>query len=311
MGFDPVPWAVGGGAEHSPEIARLIPFVALGGAEGVVSPGDMKVTAQTAPNGTVKVSVGACAILYKNGGQQTYLARHPSETVVSVASTGASARTDLIVAQIEDPFLTGSPYPSPANPAVGPYVAIRVLSNTSTLPAGLNAIVLARITRPANDTIVENADITDLRALVQPRTQRFVTMNGPTPEVQMVAAGGAVWPDYRPSTLVPPWATHVTVMAYIVSIGQRNGIAKGVINTTLGPSGATQFRASNVPYDLEAFTSMRHTLMVGGSGTLNPALRGTTQTLGLEASRTTGPGYLVTVAGTQVIYDVTFDEKTV
>ena len=58
MSFDSVPWFVGGGALHSPEVARLLAHAATSGAAGVVTPADLAVSALPVPGASVRVAVG-------------------------------------------------------------------------------------------------------------------------------------------------------------------------------------------------------------------------------------------------------------
>lgn len=323
--FDPVPWFVGGGAQHSPEVARLLAYSALGGAEGITTPGDLKVLSRAVPGAGVRVVVGSAAILSRaaGGGQQTYLARNPTEEPLNIAATtSAGGRSDLIVIRVEDPFMAGEPWAAPTNPLVGPYVFARVISNvpsTTTSVAQLNlgysAIELARIDIPSSTATITQAMVTDLRKLARPRQLRMVEMNGPTAEIALTSANGMYWPSFRPTVAIPTWATHVAMVTTLSSIGQRGGDATGVFTATIGAPGATQFRATNVPYDVDQLASgsvgQRHTLICGGAGALNTALRGTSQVLGVEGRLDVGPGYLITVQGSHVIFDLEFFERAV
>src|SRR5690606_29700444 len=131
MTWDAVPWFVGGGAEHSPEVARLLAYAATGGAEGIVLPTDLRVAPLSAPGSGVRVLPGAAPVRTRasGGALQTYVARLPVANTVSISATGSGAgRSDLIVARIEDPYVAGTPYQEPENPASGPYVFTRVIS---------------------------------------------------------------------------------------------------------------------------------------------------------------------------------------
>lgn len=225
MSWDSVPWFVGGGAEHSPEVARLLAFAAIGGAEGVVEPGDLKVLPLDVPSGSVRVVVGAALIRNRatGGAQQTYVARNPTEDVVSISETGsAGGRSDLIVAQIEDPNMAGEPWQDPTDPKVGPYVFTRVIPN---VPAGTtrlqdvpgyegrSAITLARVDLPASTGTVTAALITDLRKLARPRSERQVVKGTLTDKtVTLSTSSWQAFPE-KPITglVVPTWATHAAI----------------------------------------------------------------------------------------------------
>jgi hypothetical protein len=225
MSWDSVPWFVGGGAEHSPEVARLLAFAAIGGAEGIVEPGDLKVLPLDVPSGSVRVVIGAALIRNRatGGAQQTYVARNPTEDVVSISETGSSGgRSDLIVAQIEDPNMAGEPWQDPTDPKVGPYVFTRVIPN---VPAGTtrlqdvpgyegrSAITLARVDLPASTGTVTAALITDLRKLARPRSERQVVKGTLTDKtVTLSTSSWQAFPE-KPITglVIPTWATHAVI----------------------------------------------------------------------------------------------------
>ncbi len=325
MTFDPVPWLVGGGAQHSPEVARLLAYASTGGAEGIVTPGDLKVTPTGVPSSSIRVLAGAGLILSRaaGGSQQTYVARNVSEDVVSIGATGSgSGRSDLIVARIEDPFMAGEPWADPSDPKVGPYVYTRVIPNvsptTTTAPAGSSAIALARIDIPANTSTITAGMIKDLRKLALPRSSREVFMSAPAPEVPMNDTNGTVWPNFRPIVTVPSWATAAYVICTLSSIGQRGGAAQGLFTAVIGGglNGITGFRASNIGYDLDAPAAggSRHTLVVSGGFTDVRSIAGKevyVQTEARKINAAENPGYLVTVDGTQVLYDVQFYERAI
>lgn len=324
--FDPVPWLIGGGAQHSPEVARLLGYAALGGAEGTVGPGDLKVTARDVPGAGVSIVPGACSILNRSSGgdQQVYIGRNPTADPVDIAATGsASGRSDLIVVRVEDPSAAGVPWQAPTDPKVGPYIFARVIPNVpaSTVTAaqlglGHSMIALARVDIPASTAAITGGMITDLREVVASRKKRDVYMGGPTPERQLTSTTGERWPDFRPSVKVPTWATHVKIIATLTSIGHQTANTYGTLTATLGESGPSQFRSAAINYDLDLlpFAGARTTLIVAGAGRVPAALLGTVQSLGVEGTRADHfPewGVLITKPGTQVIFDVEFSEERI
>lgn len=318
MAFDN-PWAVSG-ARTGPDVARTLAYVATMGAEGVVGSGDFKVSAQGAPNGSVQIANGAGAALNLSAGgmQQTYILRNAGiENLTIAPTTAGAARSDLIVARVEDPQY--SPWQPQANVEEGPYAYYRVVSGVDKLltlaqlraQLGYACIILARIDLPVSTSYVTQTMITDLRRMFSPRTLPLVRMGGPTPGLAMQNAGGAMWPDYRPSIEVPSWATHVSIVANLVSLVQLNGNCSGVLTATLGV-GASQVRAANAGYNFDEipWSQITQSLMVGGAAPVPASMRGTTQVLGTEALRNNGSaGWLGTAAGTQVIYQVMFTEQ--
>lgn len=178
MGWDSVPWAVGGGAVHSSEIARLVTFLATGGREGVFGATDLKVTPLAVPGEGVLIAAGACAIRNRASGTayDSYVARMPTQDEVDTTPNGPSApRSDLVVARIENPYLAGEPWSVPLNIETGPYVYTRVIENVAdttknvaSLDLGYSAIALARIDFPINTGTVTAGMIKDLRSVINP-----------------------------------------------------------------------------------------------------------------------------------------------
>lgn len=321
-GFDPVPWFVGGGAEHQAEIFRTVLHIAVGGGEGVVAPTDCKVTARDPSTNQVRIAPGAVVATNRETGarSESYGGRAPLESLIDIPpASGSGARTDLIVARVEDPQYGEWPSPPSAEAAADwPYIVPRRIPSVSaaTLEAarrgklnlGYPATPLAAVKMPAGAVRVENEYVEDLRRLARPRTHNERRMSQPTPEVVMDNLLGTTWPDYAPTIEVPAWATGAYVIATLSSIGQRGGPAQGYLTVLLGNK-----RADNIVYDLDAPVTggSRHTLVVGGGWSDIRTLAGAVQSLHLEARKLfpeLSNGNLVTVEGTQVIYDVQFYE---
>lgn len=324
--WDSVPWFIGGGAQHSPEVARLLGYAATSGAEGIVTPGDLKVQALDVPGGSVRVAPGAGLILNRatGGDSQSYVARLPSEDVVEIAATGSGAgRSDLIVAQIEDPFMAGEPWQDPADPTVGPYVFTRVIANvpagTTSLQevsgyGGRSAIALARIDLPASTGTVTGAMITDLRKVARPRSLQ-VTLQansagepaaGKVDAVDTVAF--AKWPDVATWNIdVPAWATHAQVrgdvVSYVVKAGNTTGQVRAKIFGAGGVSASFDENYGTNPH--------RGTLAFLSEFTIPLASRGTTQTLIFEALRSQALGYIDADKFTSSLATVVFSERSV
>jgi hypothetical protein len=240
MTWDNVPYMIQlQGAAHAPEVFRNALHVSTGGAEGVNSPTDCKVTATTVPGGTVNVAIGSVLIVARHATafQESYADVNRTVDNVQVTSTGATKRSDLVAAIVEDPGVAGAPYDDPDNPAIGPYMFTRVIPN---VPAGttrlqdvagyanVSGFALARIDIPANTATVTNAMIVDLRKIARPRQEKVnLTDLGATPGVLNQTAG-TLFPPFQPSVTVPSWATHVRVDMTIAGLsagGSTNGFA--------------------------------------------------------------------------------------
>ncbi|MFF2822611.1 hypothetical protein ACFVRV_06110 [Arthrobacter koreensis] len=307
MALDNVPWFIGGGAEHGPEVARMLAYAATAGSEGIISSTDLRVTALPTPGSSVRVYPGGAALLnrYPGAPNQTYTVRSPSSTDVAVPATSGAAATRYVIVRVDDPQYGGQ---VPANRVTGPYVRYDVVNSITDLAYPF--IALARINQPANTATITGAMITDLREICNPRRKELVLMGQPTASQNMTSATGQAYPNYRPNIEVPSWAVEVSIVTTIASIASVVGNTYGELATTLGNSGTNQFRSANTNYDVDygSSTEQRHTFVVGAKGKVPAALRGTVQPLGTEFRRIDGPGYLATRRGTTVIYNVTFSE---
>lgn len=294
----------------------MLAFEAVNGNEGIFGMSDLKVSQQTTPTSSVKVAPGACAILSRATGAyaQAYQARMPTtDTPINIAATGGAARSDMIVARIEDPGNSGDGGPWPA---AGPFISTRVISGvpataTTVAATGWNytAIPLARIDIPAATSGITAAMITDLRFLANPQSdpQIFTVNSGAV--VNLTAASFADWFGSW-QVFVPPWAVKAVVWAMVS--GARvdrlsttaNGNASGQVRALLGatPTQGTAYDFDVVP---SAIIS-RFTLGLGDTLTVPTAARGTTSTLKLQGYKSSGNQSLYADTATSAVVSVQF-----
>jgi len=156
------PLAIQTGGESAELFRRYTAALVPPGGGGVLDAGDLKVAENGTPNLSVNVAAGRILIPgTESSFQGTYFAENRSTLNVAIAAADATnPRKDLVVAKVQDAaysgvtnawslvVVTGTPAPSPAEPAV---------------PA--NAMVLALVDVPANDTAITNSQITDRRTL--------------------------------------------------------------------------------------------------------------------------------------------------
>lgn len=196
--------------------ARLVAYLASEGGQGVLGTTHLRVTQQATPAGSVLVLPGAFAITNTavGGEWETYAEGFATAETLPVTPTGAAARTDLVIARVENPSAVGTgSWAIPADPLNGPYRHLRVIEGVtpSNIPdvktwnATWTAIPLARITRPANTGIVTDAHITDLRSLVSFAADRVTIINNPPP----TPTDPAPDPVPNPVPTVPPLAHDV------------------------------------------------------------------------------------------------------
>ncbi|WP_435060380.1 hypothetical protein [Streptomyces sp. bgisy060] len=318
MAWDSVPWFTEGGAEHSSEVARLLAYAAFAGGEGVVGTGDLQVRALPSPAAAVNIYTGACAILNKapGGRYQAYAARLPVADQVPVAATGATKRSDLVVARIENPHSVGETWPQPSDPKVGPYVYTRIISNVPSTTTNVrqirpsdSAITLARIDLPANTSSVTQAMIKDLREMVAPRSRRRLYTSSPLGDQNWPGnAKGtyAPWPPAASWTVeIPPWATKGRIMLTIAGVQVLRGGVWGFCAWQLGA-----IRSESVVLDTgKADGSERIHLISADTITIPTSMRGTVQPLrGLIALDDDNAGTLQADVATTCILDVDWAE---
>lgn len=318
MALDNTPFFVGGGAQHSPEVARTLVYAGTRGAEGIVGLGDLKVQAQSTPTTTVRVSPGAGIILnrYPGGGQQSYTLRNATQTDVAITATGSGGgRTDLVVARVLDPQYEGS---APSDPVTFQYAKLAVIqgvpSGTKTakeLNLGYPAIALAKITLPSSTATVTSAMITDLRRVAQPRRERAMVTVFPDTTWSIPTAGYSSWPitsAQRPLVSVPDWATRVDIVAHMSGVKfVQSGAAMTVagIRTGFGSSLPAQ---NGILVQDAADTSGRYHYTLVGTHIVDSSMRGTDQVINLQATRSAGSGLWTADYQTSIVIDWEFSE---
>lgn len=299
MTFEGVPWMVEG-ADHSAEVGRLLAYLAAGGGEGVVAPGDCRVVSSAIPDGKVVVLAGGVAMLnrFPGGGQQSYLARNEGSVEVVLAPQGSGGvRYDLVCVVVEDPQYPGEP--APVDLLNGPYVRMHVYQNVPVTTVSISQVdpnqtgyALARVKFDASDGTVNMVDITDLRELVSPRREEFLAVvNGigaqqtplPAPGVGLGSTVAA--PANAVSQVkIPKWATHMIVECDWAGIqaldtGAGNGGATGFVRVWLPNMGiGTEY----VEWSVDSVGAARLqtvTAFCGATLQIVEAFRGTTQEL--------------------------------
>ncbi|WP_174545606.1 hypothetical protein [Nocardiopsis dassonvillei] len=298
-------WAVQG-AKSGARMARLQLQSATRGGQGIVEPTDLEVRATTIPDGTVKVNSGGCVVLGREQGfQGSYYGYNVGLDSVSIAPTGSGGgRSDLIVARVEDPTVEGPNVWSHA--LTDQLIYTRVIQGVSAtetdIPAGstYSAIPLARVDIPANTATITQDMITDLRQMIDPRTQR---------ELRVMRGGGLEdgrhdeadykadferWPQNDWSVDIPAWATQVQVLSQWSNVwypapidgtggnydarGQvRVGLIGGSPNNILTPETEYNFNATS------ASNGYRCSIGLAAQVDIPEAMRGTTVQLRMYA----------------------------
>lgn len=299
MAMERVPYLVGGGFEHSAEVMRSALAASTSGAEGLVSPGDFKVTPLPVPGTSIIVGPGNALIRnnYGGGGAQTYAVRAPQQTELPIQATGsAGGRTDLIVARVDDPTYAGTEF-DPETYEAAKFEVIRgVPASTRTasqLGLSYPAIALARVTLPTSTGTVTAGTITDLRKLAQPRKERhlFVRPLVQGDGVRRLANEddtGQYWPDVTAWRVeVPEWAQRVRMVAQWggVSLLAGGGNSYGRLWIRLGSTeDSAGVNSQETSWDLPdgLVGNVREAWMGGDDRAVPAALRGRDIPVGLR-----------------------------
>jgi hypothetical protein len=324
MAFDPVPWAVGGGAVLDEAIARMIPYFMFQGTEGVMSATDLEVKALATPGGSVRISPGGCVILGRGPGQlyEAYMGRNKADTVVSISpNNGATTRSDLVYLRVEDPYIAGSEFSIPGDRANGPYIFPRVLQSVpstlrtmSVLGNNWSAIPLARIDIPGNTSTINSGMIVPLRKKVGPppppappvtippptqntdidpqeEEQNYFALNSLSSGSQDLSSSQVGtwrnWPTASEFTVaIPPWATTMDVILTLHNTFCDNDVW-GEVRIEVGT--AEVFSTARV-YDLNPSGWERFEVVAGGKVSIPSGLRGKNKRFRINARSLSASG---------------------
>lgn len=308
-------------------VSRIMAEAATSEQQGIVDPLDLIVRATATPSPGITLDAGSCVINgLETANQGSYIGYNVGlDSTLTIAATGGTGRSDMIVARAEDPTWSGSPWTGdPAAQVVFPRVISGVSGSATSPPAGMSQIPLARIDIPASTTNITNAMIVDLRSVARPHSQKSVlSLQGTTwssPSNSPVASGPTLWPNPSGITVaVPSWATFLTVWFTLAGVaftpgGSGNTAADGTIKPILLGTGTISAPAVSGPtaqyhaYSTEASGS-RRSLFGGGTVAIPASLRGTTTTLEFSATGTSlFNGFLVADLGTSIVVDLTWQQ---
>lgn len=317
MTWQKTPWFIGGGAEHTAALARVLAYVASGGSEGVVQPGDLKVRQTGSPSGSVQIDPGAALILNRSGGgsNQAYAGYNPTADSVAIGATSTTGgRSDLVIARVEDPEF--SPWQRPADMKTGQFIFTRVIPNVPAgtvsaeeLNLGYSALALARIDIPTATTAITDAMIKDVRTLVRPRRETQIFNAYPAAANDLTATSSSspqVWPAAaNTSVRIPKWATRAQIRLDLAGVLAITGPTNGGVGVRLGAL-AVQNSAFNMPQN------DRGVIVAAGAVSIPAGMRGTT--VGLQATgyrNTSEAGTLRADAGTSTFITIEFIEAPV
>jgi hypothetical protein len=282
-------WAVDGN-QIDASLMRLMLQAQTSSTQGVANPLDCIVNATGPATAGIIITSGGFTVL---GQETTYQGSYAgwnigNDTTLSIAPTGGSPRSDMIVARVEDPTWAGSPWGgSPAGQIIFPRVISGVSSSATQPPGGISAIPLARIDMPASVSVVQQGYITDLRGVSNPQSsiQTFAQAGPGTTANSTVSTSTAVnWPPASFSVAIPSYATKLVLdwdVYEVTQNGEGDGWARGNVMLIFGASVSAP--ALTTPASLVSIAAAnapgKHSFGGAGNVSIPAGLRGTTQTL--------------------------------
>lgn len=348
MTFSSVPWAVGGGAVIPEDVARMIPYFMFNKTEGVLGATDLEVKALATPGGSVRVSPGGCVVLGRGSGQfyEAYLGKNDADVNVAVAPNNtASARSDLLIALVQDPYVAGSPWNIPTDRANGPYIVPYIIQGVSStirtvrsLGNNWSAIDLARIDIPANTATITSGMIVSLRGrvsaappqvppptapppvqdvdifIINPENEFFTLINGPSTAQDLASASKNVWRNWPVASEVvvpiPTWATTMDVQFSLLN----TMVDDDVWGETRVEIGSGEAYSGSTTYDFNKSTGWeRIQIFAGGRISIPSTMRGKNKRFRVNARSLdvapAEPGTLRVDRGTLIRLEVTFKEQ--
>lgn len=316
MTFQASAWSVDGNPRNG-MFERGMLQQAVESQQGILGPLDLIVQATTPNSQGVQILPGQCVITgLETSFQGTYYAQNQGNdtSLSSFTPTGGTTRSDMVVAQAQDPTWTGSPW---GNAASGPIVVPAIISNVSssatTPPGGISAIPLARIDWPANTSIITQGMITDLRQVAN--LQRFRQMQSlqgiwSTASASPTSATVVDWPANALWTInIPSWATFMMASWTLFNLLQNTGF--GAVTCSFYPVIGSSPSSPIVAWPSSLANSNaanQSRLAVGGNGqiAIPASIRGTTQTLQFAASGSNTGGTAAMDASSALIIDYEF-----
>lgn len=288
MTFQTAAYAVDGNQE-SGNFLRLMLQSATLGSQGVILPTDC-IVSPTNPGASAGITIAPGAVVVL--GQETtfqgsyYGYNQGNDTSLSIAATGGSPRSDMIVARAEDPTFSGSPWGGPAaGQIIFPRVISGVSSGATSPPGGQSCIPLARIDMPASTSVVQTSYVHDLRSVCNPqRIMQLVTAAGPASPAQTTTSSSVqAWPPQATwQVAIPAYAT-TAVIAWAVN--EIEWGADTTVRANLWPIFGASVSSPNLT-TTQSLVSLsttaapyRHTIGGGSTVAIPAAMRGTTQTL--------------------------------
>lgn len=305
------------GATHPAELVRGMIRDLAGSREGIIRSASMRVSQRAVAGGGVRIADGSCLIQGKfTAWQGYYYGRNIGDQDVPIAATGAAARSDMVIARVEDPQYEGVLNPA-TDATFYPYVASNVAgtaTKVSDVSATMTGIPLARIDIPANTATITDAMVVDLRQMANPRRSRQMFNFRQAAVEDLTSAAWVQWPVGASwSVAIPDWANQAVVSVLFNSLrGNRvdantAGGFWGGLRAGLG--GVAYTRESGYDWNIPAVNNYDRSMMAVADSMAVPAnMRGTTTSLWTEGYKTGGNPSLEVDSYSSVLADLEFIE---
>lgn len=299
------------GATHSAQQFRMLIRDLSNGAEGITQGTDLKVSQLGTPGASVQVGDGSGVVRGRsNTFQGSYSVCNIGSTTVSIAATGGSPRSDMLIVRVEDPQYEGT-----LNPATDAIAYFQVISNVSssatTIPDGRTGIPLARIDIPASTSTITTAMIKDIRTIANPRRDRQMFIHSPASMSTEITGSSGTYTFFSTepgwNIAVPSWASKARIRIDGVGLRLSTANFNGAMRAIFGSSSLVV--QAVVIDDNGGATVRRVNAHCADTLTLPDSYRGTTQLLRPSAAGLAGNTGKISADGSSTfIFDVEFEE---
>ena len=297
-----LPAAVLDGARTPAESVRRFFYSTTNGRSGVALPDALKVSALATPGPAVLIAPGPAAIVsnYPGASGQSYGVHNDSTVQIPVpANNTGSAIGRHVWVTIRDPQYPGMP--TPADPLSDTYIDVVVTASQIT---DRPAYKLATINMPNGASTVTQDMIVDTRDLAMPKEQNTKITYLPGADINITkGATYTAWAGAPQSVFIPEWTTHIIAAVHIngveytgtdKAVGGVRMVMNSSVDTQNGIIGSTGKSRQSV------FVLGRWKLVAGA---------GTYATFSVQANHTVGAGNFQIDYQSQLLYDITFQQK--
>ncbi|MFJ4010904.1 hypothetical protein [Streptomyces sp. NPDC090026] len=298
------------GGTHEARAFRMMIRDLARGSQGVTEGDDLKVRQLATPGAGVRVVDGSAVIRGAAWGQGSYTQYNVGDSIVQIAPTSSGPRSDLVCLRVEDPEYEGTR--SPETDQIGYFhVVSNVPSGSTTPPAGMTAIPLARLDIPANTAVITDAMVKDVRRIANPRRERRLYTSFPGSSSTLTYSDNKWhnWPAAaRWSIAVPPWAASAKLVTTFAGLRMSSADVYAKMQNVFG----TVHGQDTAIDDDQGYNIRRSTVVLADSIGIPASLRGTTQTLYVQTYMAKSEtGDLSVDSATSLIADIEFTEGVV